>query len=202
MAIQVTKGQQVELTCADGNSLRQITVRLGWSARTITRNIFFGLFTRTKHVAVDLDASCLLFDENKNVLDAIWWNNFRSADEAVVHTGDDVDGGGKDTDPNETIRVHLDRIGADVSCIVFVVNSYSGEDFSGIPMAFASVNDSATQQEVARYDLHTDSGAHKGFIIAKVSRMESGWAFHAIGEHCTGRQQTIQDIQAQARNHV
>ena len=80
-----------------------------------------------------------------------------------------------------------------------MVNSYSGETFKGIPWAFCNVSDlSEGSKEVARFNLSTDGGAHRGFVIAKVHRDGEQWSFEAIGEVCSGRQQTIEDILPQA----
>lgn len=91
---------------------------------------------------------------------------------------------------------------ANISSIVFIVNSYSGETFSGIPSAFCNVVDNNSGSEIARYNLSTDGRAYKGFIIAKVYRTASGWSFSAIGESYSGRQRTVYDIEPQARNYA
>jgi tellurium resistance protein TerZ len=124
----------------------------------------------------------------------VFFGQLRSKDGSIRHTGDDRAGGGSEDDPNEIIDVSLVDVPAEVKSIVFVVNSYSGETFKGIPSAFCNVTDLATGQEVARFNLATDGGAHRGFVIAKVVREADAWQFEAIGATCTGRQQTIEDI--------
>lgn len=189
MSISLSKGQKISLSKNDGPTLDRISVGLGWGKKK-------GFLFKKD---VDLDASCILYDGNQTPVDAVFFGHLMSEDGSVVHTGDDRAGGGSDQDPNEVINVFLKQVPDHVNSIVFVVNSYSGETFKGIPFAFCNVTDASTSQEVARYNLATDGGDYKGFVIAKVHREGGGWQFQAIGEKCTGRQQTIRDIEPQAR---
>ena len=191
----IQKGQSLQLKSKTGGSLTMVAVGLGWGKKEKK-----GLFGGIKKVGVDLDASCIMYDGNRNPVDTIWFSNLRSMDGSVVHTGDDLVGGGNGQDPNEVINVDLDRVPSNVQSIVFVVNSFSGETFAGVPFAFCNVVDrSGGSVEQARYNLQTDGGDYKGFVIAKIARVSGGWAFSAIGEKCTGRQKTVQDLEPQAR---
>ena len=149
----------------DGGGLNQVAVGLGWGQKTK------GLFGGLKYVEVDLDASCILYDSDKTPVDAVF-GKLSSSDGSVVHSGDDLGGGGSENEPNEVISVFLKQVPKHVQSIIFVVNSYSGETFAGIPSAFCNVTDSATHEEAARYNLSTDGVDYKGFIIAKVIDME------------------------------
>ena len=199
MSISLTKGQKISLTKEGGAGLASIAVGLGWGKATKTSKGFFGFGGGARQEDVDLDASCLLYDASSNVIDTIWWRNLRSDDGSILHTGDDLTGGGADSDPNEVINVDLQSVAPNVKSIIFVVNSYSGETFKGIPFAFCNVVDGSSRKEIARYNLATDGGDYRGFIIAKVYRHGGEWKFHAIGEQCTGRAQTIQEIEPQSR---
>jgi tellurium resistance protein TerZ len=190
----VQKGQSMELKSKAGSQLTRVAVGLGWGQKK-------GLLWGTN--SVDLDASCILYDGNQSATDVVWFQQLKSHDGSVEHTGDDVVGGGKEGEPNEVINVALDRLPSQIQSIVFVVNSYSGETFKGVPFAFCNVADlSSGSAQVARYNLQTDGGDYKGFIIAKLKRTDGGWSFEAIGEPCTGRQQTVGDIEPQARQHA
>lgn len=189
MSISLSKGQKISLQKKDGGGLSNVAVGLGWAKK----KGFLG-FTSD----VDLDASCILFDQSRKPIDVVYFGQLRSKDGSIRHTGDDRAGGGKETDPNEVINVDLTKVPSEASSIVFVVNSYSGETFKGIPWAFCNVVDMSGNSEVARFNLSTDGGAHRGFVIAKVNRDGGQWAFEAIGEVCSGRQQTIEDILPQA----
>ena len=193
MSISLSKGQKISLNKADGGQLTKIAVGLGWGKK----KGFLGIKS-----SVDLDASCLVYDEGKTAIDAVFFRKLRSDDGSIVHTGDDLTGGGSENDPNEVINVSLNAVPANVKSVVFVVNSFSGETFKGVPFAFCNVVDATTGSEVARYSLDTAGGNYKGFIIAKVYRHDGEWKFHAIGESCSGRQRTVADIEPQARNHA
>ena len=191
----VQKGQSIQLKSKSGAQLTKIAVGLGWGKKRKK-----GFFGGIKEIGVDLDASCIIYDGDKMAIDTVWFGNLRSSDGSVQHTGDDRVGGGSEGEPNEIINVDLSRLPGQVKSIVFVVNSYSGETFEGVPFAFCNVVDlSSGSMEVARYNLQTDGGSHKGFIIAKLRRDGNGWNFEAIGERSTGRQQTVRDIEPQAR---
>lgn len=191
MAISLSKGQKISLTKEGGAGLNRVAVGLGWGKK----KGFLGV-----KKDVDLDASCLLYDGSREPIDAVWFGQLRSKDGSIAHTGDDRGGGGSEQDPNEVITVDLHSVPAEIQSIIFVVNSFSGETFKGIPFAFCNVVDAANNKEIARYNLQTDGGSHQGFIIAKAYRHDGEWKFHAIGEQCSGQQRTIRDIEPQARN--
>ncbi len=202
MGISLSKGQKISLAKEGGSSLEKVAVGLGWGLREVKKKGFFGFGGGVKKVEVDLDASAILYGEGGRQIDAVWWRQLRSKDGSVVHTGDDLEGGGSERDPNEVINVELKSVPSEVQSVVFVVNSYSGETFDGIPFAFCNVVDMGTTKETARFDLNTQGGSARGFIIAKVSRDGGGWAFEAIGEQVSGRQQTIADIESAARQYA
>jgi len=199
MGISLSKGQSISLAKDSGSSLERVAVGLGWGLREVQKKGFFGFGGGVKKVEVDLDASAIVYGQSAQPVDSVWWRHLRSEDGSIVHSGDELAGGGSESDPNEVINVDLKAVPAEVKSIIFVVNSYSGETFDGIPFAFCNVVDMGSDKEVARFNLNTQGGAARGFIIAKVSRSGSGWNFEAIGEQASGRQQTIQDIEALAR---
>ncbi|MBD8059644.1 tellurium resistance TerZ family protein [Cellulomonas sp. JH27-2] len=184
MSISLQKGQTVSLAKSDGGGLTRVRMGLGWDAMKVK-----GLFGRSKEKAVDLDASCLLFDASGKLVDQVWFSQLRSKDGALQHLGDNLTGRGDGDD--ESIVVDLGAVNPAVTQLVFVVNSYSGESFSQIENAFCRLIDSSNEQEIARYDL-SGSGPHTAQIMAKVSRSGSGWAMTALGVKTNGR--TIKDM--------
>jgi len=174
VGVNLTKGQTVSLVKDSGGALSQVRMGLGWDA--IKKK---GLFGGTKQVSVDLDASAILFAPDKRVLDVVYYGNLRSADDSLIHTGDNLTGAGEGDD--ESIMVDLPRVSPQVAHIVFVVSSYSGQNFSQIENAFARIVDSADRdKELVKYQL-TGSGNHTAVIMARVSRQGNGWTFTAIG---------------------
>lgn len=184
MAVSMSKGQSVSLKKADGGTLTKVRMGLGWDARTVRT-----LFGREKQQAIDLDASCLMFDAQRALVDQVWFSQLRSKDGALVHLGDNRTGAGDGDD--ESIVVDLTAVHPAVQTLVFVVNSYSGETFSQIENAFCRLIDSSNEAEVARYDL-SGSGPHTAQIMAKLTRDGSGWTMTALGVRTQGR--TIRDM--------
>ena len=157
---------------------------LGWDA-VKKRGFFGGLKMQT----IDLDASCLMFDGNGRLLDQVWFNQLQSKDGAVVHTGDNLTGAGVGDD--ESIIVDLTRLSPTVATLVFVVNSFTGQNFSQIENAFCRVVDSTTEVELAKFEL-TGSGTHNAQVMAKLTRSAQGWEMTAIGAIANGR--TFKDL--------
>lgn len=185
MAISLAKGQKISLDKEAGTSLTRITMGLGWDVAQKKGFLGFGGGSGS----VDLDASCVLFDDAKNQLDAVWFSQLKSKDGSIQHTGDNLTGAGDGDD--EQIIVDLSRVPANVKSLVFVVNSFTGQNFSQIENAFCRVVNSANDQEIARFNLSAQ-GAHTAQVMAKVYRHEGVWKMHAIGEIASGR--TFQDL--------
>ena len=209
MAISLSKGQRVSLK-KNNNELTSVSVGLGWGQREIKYVVKEGGFLgfgakdveKVDLIDVDLDASCILFDKLDNVIDMVWFKQLHSSDGSVVHTGDDRGGGGDENTANEIITLDLTSVPLDVKNIVFVVNSYSGETFSGIPSAFCNILNNKDNSEFARYNLSVSGGSERGFIAARVYRDNGEWNFEAIGEAVSGQQQSVRDIIPQAKNHL
>lgn len=175
MGISLVKGQKISLEKSAGSCLNKVVMGLGWDA--------------TDEQDIDLDASCILFDEHKNMLDAIWFAQLKSNDGSIIHTGDNLTGEGEGDD--EQIIVDLTRVPSKVKTIMFVVNSFSGEDFSEIENAFCRIVNHADDKEIGRYNLSCQ-GDHTAMIMAKLYRHNDEWKMHAIGENCDG--ETFEDL--------
>ena len=178
MSVNLSKGQRVSLRKSSGGGLSQVRMGLGWDA--VKKKGLFG----SRAQSIDLDASALLFDAAGNLVDQVWFQQLRSKDGSVVHTGDNRTGAGEGDD--ESIRVDLSQVPATVATLVFTVNSFTGQDFSQIENAFCRLVDEAEGTEIARYSL-TGSGSHTAQIMAKVSREGTGWSMTAIGSPASGR---------------
>jgi tellurium resistance protein TerZ len=183
VSVSLSKGQKVSLTKAGGGTLSQVRMGLGWDA--MRKKGLFG----SRAQSIDLDASALLFDASGSLVDQVWFQQLRSQDGSVQHTGDNRTGAGEGDD--ESIRVDLSRVPPAVTTLVFTVNSFTGQDFSQIENAFCRLIDESTETEIARYDL-TGTGPHTAQIMAKVARDGQGWSMTAIGNAASGR--TFHDL--------
>ena len=179
--VSLTKGQSVRLEKTGGGTLSRVTMGLGWDVRKAggLRGLFGG-----GGGDVDLDASCLLFDSARTMVDSIWFRQLRSKDGSIIHTGDNRTGAGDGDD--EQITVDLTALPPQVTALVFTVNSFTGDTFERVENAYCRLVDSASGQEMARYQL-SGSGSHTGQVMAKLSRANGGWEMKALGEKTAGR---------------
>ncbi|NHB58546.1 TerD family protein [Acinetobacter sp. 194] len=184
MGISLVKGQKISLEKSDGSSLTKIFLGAGWDVAKGG-----GLFGMFGGGSIDLDASVILFDENKNVLDSVWFAQLKSRDGSIQHSGDNLTGEGDGDD--EKIYVDLTRVPAQVKSIVFTISSFRGQTFEKVENAFCRLVDETTNTEIAKYNL-TGKGKFTALIIANVYRHNGTWKMAALGETCNG--QTIQNI--------
>jgi tellurium resistance protein TerZ len=183
MSINLEKGQRISLEKEAGGALNKVVMGLGWDA--LKKKGLFGM----KDQSIDLDASAIMFDAQGKSVDVVWFNQLKSRDGSLVHTGDNRTGAGDGDD--EQIVCQLDRVPAEVKSIVFVVNSFTGQNFSQIENAFCRMVNGANNQEIAKYNLSCQ-GSHNAQVMTKVYRHNGEWKMHAIGENSNGR--TFNDL--------
>lgn len=193
MSVNLQKGQKISLDKEAGSALTKITMGLGWDA--IKSKGLFGFGSKTE--TVDLDASCVMFDEGNKVVDIVWFRQLKSKDGSIVHTGDNRTGEGDGDD--EQIIVDLSRVPANVKSLVFTVNSFTGQSFAQVQNAYCRIINASNNQEVAKYDLSVQ-GSHTAQIMARLYRHNGEWKMHAIGENGNGR--TFDDLMPQITPHL
>ncbi|MDP2902197.1 MAG: TerD family protein [Methylovulum sp.] len=197
MAINLQKGQKISLSKESGGALSKVIMGLGWDAKKSGGGMLKGLFGGGGSDPIDLDASCVMFDDNNKAVDTVYFGHLKSKDGSIVHTGDNRTGDGDGDD--EQILVDLDKVPANVKSLVFTVNSFTGQTFDAVENAYCRMVDSSTKNEIARYTLSTQ-GSHTAQIMAKVYRHNGEWKMHAIGENGTGR--TIENLLPQIIIHL
>lgn len=185
MAINLQKGQRISLEKANGSKLQNICVGINWGA--IEKKGFFG-FGKTVE-AVDLDASCALYSESKQLTDVVYFGNLGSKDGAIKHSGDDLTGdmGGDDGLDNEVITLDFSRLNPAVNYVAFVLNSFRGQDFGTIPFASIRIYEGTPKRvnEVfAKYDIAHGSNfaGHVSMVMGVFYKKAGEWKFNAIGE--------------------
>jgi len=174
MAVTLAKGGNVSLTTIDP-SLKHVKIGLGWDTRAADGQDF------------DLDASAFMLTETEKVRgdqDFIFYNNLKSADGSVMHTGDNRTGEGEGDD--EALIVKLDRVAPHVTKIVFVVTIHDavarGQSFGQVANAFIRLINNENQTEVARYDLSENASGETAMLFGELCRHAGEWAFHAVGQ--------------------
>jgi tellurium resistance protein TerD len=174
MGVSLSKGGNVSLTKA-APGLTAVAVGLGWDVRSTTG------------VDFDLDASALGLAENHKILSDeyfVFFNNLKSPDGSIEHTGDNITGEGEGDD--EQIKVNLAAVPTEVDKVVFVVSIYEadtrGQSFGQVRNAFIRVVNQAGNAEIARYDLSEDASTETAMLFAELYRNGSDWKFRAIGQ--------------------
>ena len=203
MAIRLEKGQRINLEKETGAKLTNFCVGCNWGA--IVKKTFFGLSSSV--VDVDLDLSCLMFDAEGKPIDHIYSPLYRfgdrnvglpngkvdSVDHALHHTGDDTQGdqNGDDGLDNEIITVDLNKVSSQTNSIVFFLNIYNNNEFSGdfseIPYeSIRMYEGTATKVHsvFAHYDVATKDNCRgmRALVMGKLYRRNGEWKFAAIGD--------------------
>ena len=174
MTVNLTKGGNVSLT-KQAPGLSAVMVGLGWDART------------TDGKAFDLDASAIVCNADGKALSDqhfIFFNNLKSPDDAVEHTGDNLTGEGEGDD--EQVKVNLAGLPPEAARIVFPVSIYeadaAGQTFGQVRNAFIRVVNQADNSELARYDLSEDASTETAMVFGELYRGTDEWKFRAVGQ--------------------
>ena len=178
MAISLQKGGNVNLS-KEAPNLKKIIVGLGWDPRS------------TDGATFDLDGSAFLLKSDGKVRgdsDFIFYNNLKSTDGSVVHTGDNTTGEGEGDD--ERIEIDLSRVPADIDRISVTVTIHDADarrqNFGMVSKAFIRCLNAEGEKEIARYDLSEDSSTETAMIFGEIYRYNGEWKFKAIGPGFNG----------------
>lgn len=170
-AIELRKGQVLDLARADGTPLTQIRIGLGWDRERHAGYIGGGA------PDVDLDASAVQFSGTQ-LFDLAFYNNLSTRDGSVVHEGDNLTGAGEGDD--EVIAVDLSKVYAKVDTIAILVSSYQGHSLEWVGNAYCRVVDDAGE-EIGRFIL-LGGAPETGLVMATLVRAGAGWQLNPIGD--------------------
>jgi tellurium resistance protein TerD len=174
MGVSLAKGGNVSLTKAAPN-LTAVTVGLGWDVRATTGADF------------DLDASALMLASTGKVMSDqhfVFFNNLKSPDGSVEHTGDNLTGEGEGDD--ESINVDLRTVPPECERIVFPVSIYDADNrqqsFGQVRNAFIRIVNRTDGNELARFDLTEDASTETAMVFGELYRHSGEWKFRAVGQ--------------------
>lgn len=181
-AISLVKGQKVDLTKTNPD-VKAFKVGLGWNPNAAVGGTF------------DVDVSAFILGANgKRVSDShfVFYNNLKSPNDFVTHTGDNRDGQGEGDD--ETLIVDFSKVSPEEEAIVFVVTIHDAaaknQNFGQVQGSFIRICDNATGQEIMKYDLNEDYSVETAMEFGKLYKKDGEWKFEAIG---TGMKGGLQD---------
>lgn len=182
MAINLEKGQRINLEKSNGSKLQNICVGINWGA--IEKK---GLFGKNKE-AVDLDGSCAIYDLNKKVIDTVNFTNLTSSDKAIKHSGDDLTGdlNGDDGLDNEVITLDFSKLNPNANYVAFYINSFRGQDFKDIPFASIRIYEGTptnVKEVFAKFDIANDAAfaGSVSMVLGVFYKKNNDWKFNAIG---------------------
>jgi tellurium resistance protein TerD len=169
MAINLQKGQRETINAP------KFTIGLGWDTNSSSTGTAF-----------DLDASVFILGDNKKILSdnhLVFYNNLKTPDEAVQHTGDNLTGDGAGDD--EQILVDLSRIDSRATEICLVVTIHDAEarrqNFGQVRNSYVRVFDSGSNAEILKYELEEDFSIETAVEFGRIYKRNNEWKFEAIG---------------------
>ncbi|MDV6167228.1 TerD family protein [Flavobacterium sp. DG1-102-2] len=173
MAINLQKGQREVLNAP------KFTIGLGWDVNTTSTGAQF-----------DLDASVFIMGDNKKLLADeffVFYNNLKSPDDAVEHTGDNLTGDGDGDD--EQIVVDLSKVDLRVSELSIIVTIHDADtrkqNFGQVRNSFVRIVD-ANGTELLKYELEEDFSIETAVEFGRIYKRNNEWKFEAVGAGMRG----------------
>lgn len=169
MAINLQKGQRESINAP------KFTIGLGWDTNSSSTGSAF-----------DLDASVFILGDNKKLIADeyfVFYNNLKSPDGSVEHTGDNLTGAGDGDD--EQIKVDLSNADAKVSEICIVVTIHEAEarkqNFGQVRNSFIRIFDASTGADILKYELEEDFSIETAVEFGRIYKKDNNWKFEAVG---------------------
>ncbi|QDW21183.1 TerD family protein [Flavobacterium sp. KBS0721] len=169
MAINLQKGQRENINAP------KFTIGLGWDTNNSSTGSGF-----------DLDASVFILGDNRKIVsDAhfVFYNNLKSPDEAVIHTGDNLTGDGDGDD--EQVKIDLTKINPAVKEICIVVTIHDAvnrkQNFGQVRNSFIRIIDDSNNTEMVKYELEEDFSIETAVEFGRIYNKDGQWKFEAMG---------------------
>lgn len=170
-SITLKKGSAFNLSKKEP-SLQKIMIGVGWELKSGN--------------SVDLDASAFMLGDNGKLPANeyfVFYNNLKSPDGSVKHTGDNRTGIGDGDD--EMILANLNLIDKRVQEILIVVTIHEAmvrrHSFGLLKDAYIRLVDVETKREILTYDLDDSFSKYTDVEFGKLQRIDNEWHFVASG---------------------
>ena len=186
LLLDLNKGMTLDLVKESGGNLHKVDVGLAWDPALTG-----------KDVDLDLSAFFLHHGRVQSLNDVLYYKASPAAAcfKYAEYSGDSRDGSEADGDePDEFIKVDLDKVPADIDRIVFLVTIYNAINTNqtfGVVRSLVKIEDGLKGKNLATYRLNTDNSVDTAFIIGELVRAGRGWSFKGIAE---GRDGDLNDL--------
>ncbi|MGF1922819.1 MAG: TerD family protein, partial [Bacteroidia bacterium] len=130
--------------------------------------------------------SVFILGENKKVLSDqhfVFYNNLKSPNSAVEHTGDNLTGDGDGDD--EQVLVDLSKIENEAAEICIVVTIHEAvsrsQNFGQVRNSFIRVFDNSSGDELLKFELDEDFSIETAVEFGRIYKRNGEWKFEAVG---------------------
>jgi tellurium resistance protein TerZ len=197
MSVKFKKNQDVSINQLGGSS-PMLVFAIGWENKT--KDGIISKLTGEKYDA-DLDLSCVMYDDNNDRIDCVWYAQLRSKCGSIRHKGDETVGE-KDHD-DESIMIDLNNLNENARTLFFVISSFAGDTFDHVDGAYWHLFDAQSKNELGRYEFSPkDRSSAK--IVMRLQKTEteglSEWRVKALDEEATGH--NVQEMFPEIRHLI
>lgn len=154
--------------------LRKLRVAIGWQAPE-----------QSQGHDLDIDASLIILTREEKVRgdeDFIFYNNLKSTDGSIAHSGDERRGFGEGD--NEVIDIDLQQVPFDIEKMVFVVSIHNANErfqsFKDVETGFIRLINSETAEEIGKFALASDTSNATAYELAILTRQNTDWTFERL----------------------
>ncbi|HSZ24503.1 MAG TPA: TerD family protein [Cytophagaceae bacterium] len=185
MSISLSKGNSVNLT-KEEPTLKKIMIGLGWD---------------TGDNVIDLDACAFMLGANGKIPSDeyfVFYNNLKSPDNSIQHTGDNRTGEGEGDD--EMILANLDLVNPKITEIIITASIHDarkrGQHLGQLKNAFIRLYDVDSKKEILKYILNEKLDHCTEIEFGKLQKVNEEWKFVALGNGSSKGLQGFVDIYA------
>lgn len=183
--ISLVKGAKVDLTKTNPGVVKY-RIGLGWNPQASVGGAF------------DLDVSAFILGADGKKLSNnhfVFYNNLKSPNDAVVHTGDNLTGEGEGDD--ETLIVDFSKIETEATEVVFVITIHEAtsrnQNFGQVNGSYIRIMNDADSTEIMKFDLNEDASVETAMQFGKLYKKDGEWKFEASGTGQVGGLQSFLD---------
>jgi tellurium resistance protein TerZ len=197
MSITFKKDQEVSINELGGAS-PILVFAIGWKNKTKD-----GLLSKItgKKYHPDLDLSCVMYDNNHDRIDCVWYAQLNSKCGALRHKGDDTVGWHEGDD--EAVIIDLNQLNENARTLFFVISSFAGDSFDHVDHAYWHLFDGQSKNELGRYEFPAHDKANAK-IVMRLQKTDtdglSEWRIKPLDESVEGH--NVQDIFPEIRHLI